>query len=200
MSKLTAPLEYFLELGKPEFADLRKVVSESRLLSVFCVEDHKLVRVCSLDEMRTAVAICGVLMLAFVREELASRYPSRTFSTLSWAPDGRTLHALVSQSDSPLLIEVGIQVWRSPRWPGEVSSLKGYQGGIEGYGRLSRATWGSGCQMIDTTAYGISSVGARVKEALKLLKTKGFPVPHEKLIHQVLSAIQKSAILLFLAE
>lgn len=200
MSKMTAPLDYFLELGQPEFADMRKAVSEGRHLSVFRLENHKLVRVCSLDEMRIAVAISGVLMLAYVREELATLYPSRSFPNLAWAPEGSALFSLVSQGDSPQLMEVGIQLWRAPRWPGEVYRLKGYQGGLEGFGRLSRSTWHSGCQMFDTTEHGISSVGPRVKEALKLLKTKGYPVAHEKLINQVLSAIQKSAVLLFLAE
>lgn len=197
MSNLNSPLDYFMELTAPEFDAIRKAVAPTRHLQVYYVAHHKLVRACSLDEFRVAVSVTGALLLAYVLDELASR--SSMAPAPAWAPDNTTLKSLVSQGESPVLMETACHLFSSRwPWPREAYRMKGYQGGIEGYNRLASAAWTAGRQVFDTTAHGISSVGPRVKEAIKHLKNKGYPIPHEKLINDVMTAIQLAPTLMFL--
>ncbi len=193
MSNLTAPLDYFLDGSSPEFAEHRAVANATRHLSVFHVQDFKLVRVCSLDEFRTAVSMAGMVMLVFALDACTSATGrlAMEFKDLS------KLMPMVSQGNHPMLIEGAITL-RS-HWPKEVNKLTGYQAGTEGYGRLCDACWPRKGQLVDTTLHGIASVYPRVKEALKYLqKHRGYSVAHEQLIHTVFGVIQQARHLQFL--
>ncbi|KWA84066.1 hypothetical protein WL29_22125 [Burkholderia ubonensis] len=190
MSNLTAPLEYFLQGGAPEFNDARKAANATRHLSVYRVDNYKLVRVCSLDEFRVAVSMAGMLMAVFAFEEQLARDPS-----IKWLSDAEfstvaAAQALVSQGNSPLLVETAIRLWQSGAWPKHSRLIKGYQGGIEGYGRVACACWTPGRQSVDLTEHGVSSFYPRTKEAVKHLKREGLKLEHEQLIHDVFGPIQ----------
>jgi hypothetical protein len=193
MSNITAPLDYFLEGGSSEFSEHRAVAGQTRHISVFHVQDFKLVRVCSLDEFRMAVSMAGMVMLAFALDECRGA----TGRMASEFKDVAALHAMVSQGNHPRLIEAAIAL--RANWPREVTRLTGYQAGTEGYGRLCDACWPMKWQMVDTTQHGIASVYPRVKEALKYLKThRGYTFAHEPLIHTVFGVLQKAHHLQFL--
>ena len=190
MSNITAPLDYFLQGSAPEFKEERKAVNETRHLSVFRVEDYKLVRVCSLDEFRVVVSMAGMLMAVFAFEERLALDPGLQWRGGAELSTVAAAQALVSQGNDPLLIETAIAMWNSNGWPKGSRLIKGYQGGIEGYGRLARACWTPRRQSVDLTEHGVSSFYPRVKEAIKHLKRKGLKLEHEQLIHDVLGPIQ----------
>ncbi|KVP16979.1 hypothetical protein [Burkholderia ubonensis] len=197
MSNLTAPLTYFLEGGAPEFAEERKTASATRHLSVFRVENYKLVRVCSIDEFRVAVSLAGMLMAVYAFEARLASDPGLTWFSGEFA-NVATAQAMVAQGNNPLLIETAIRLSRGSAWPKSTCLVKGYQGGMEGYGRLGRACWTPHRQVVDLSEHGVSSVYPRVKEAIKHLKSKGLFVEYEQLIHTVLGVIQHTSHLQFL--
>jgi hypothetical protein len=196
MTNLTAPLEYFLEDGRSEFAPHRAVAKATRHLSVFRVDNFKLERVCSLDEFRMAVSMGGMLMLAYALDTLPTKGYAATWREEHEFKDLPTLQAMVAQGNHPMLVEGAMHLRN--QWPNRFSSLSGYQGGVEGYGRLWDACWLDKRQVVDTTLHGVASFYPRVKEAIKYLKSTGLQLEHEQLINTVLGAMQKSHMLQFL--
>jgi hypothetical protein len=196
MTNLLAPLDYFLEGGHSEFAPHRAVAKNTRHLSVYRVENFRLERVCSLDEFRMAVSMSGMLMLTFALEMLPVKGYAAVWREEPEFKDLATLQTMVAQGNNPMLIE-GAHRLRN-QWPKGFSKLSGYQGGVEGYGRLWDACWLEKRQLVDTTLHGVASVYPRVKEAIKYLKVRGHRIEHEQLINDVLGALQKSHMLQFL--
>ncbi|KVP75137.1 hypothetical protein WJ96_05080 [Burkholderia ubonensis] len=192
MSNLTAPLDYFLDGGAPKYAQARKAAGETRHLSVYRVENYKLVRVCSLHEFRVAVSMAGMLMAVYAFEMRLARDPDTKWFRQAEFSSVSIAQALVSQGNNPLLIEAAIELWQGNGWPEDARFLKGYNGGIEGYGRLARACWTPQRQSVDLTEHGVSSVYPRTKAAIKHLKARGLQLEHEQLIHEVFGAMQQT--------
>jgi hypothetical protein len=195
MSNLIAPLEYFLEGGHPEFAPHRAVANATRHLSVYRVENFRLERVCSLDEFRTVVSVGGMMMLTFALEMLPLKGLATSWRTEFEFKDVPTLQTMVAQGNSPMLIEGANRLRKN--WPNHAGRLTGYQGGMTGYGRIWDACWLERRQVLDAE-HGVASVYPRLKEIMKYLKTKGFRLEHEALIHTAFGALQKSSMLQFL--
>jgi hypothetical protein len=224
MTAFTAAMDNFLADDSPGYAAAREVGRSTARLGVFRTENYKLVRVCSLSEMRVAVALSSMVMAAYALERTRAASAGvgmAADSTIVLALPGGgeltdliTLQHAVAHGDSPRLIEGAIDVWRAGQpsshrfgthyshlWPRGTTKLTGYQGGVEGLVRLNAACWTERMPWLDTTEHGISSVLPRTKEALKHMREKlGIPVSHEKTILALLGQLQKTSLLLYLED
>lgn len=221
MTTFIAPLEHFLDDASPTWSKERELCRATRAIDVYRTENYNLVRVCSLGELRVAVATASMAMAAFALEKVLGASGA---AAVGLAPDAsislglsselsdlRTLQHAVAQGESPLLIEGCLEVWKagfipswhgphySHLWPKGTPSVPGYKVGVEGLIRMARVCWTEGAQWFDTTEHGMSSVLPRTKEAMKHLRvTHGIPVVHEKAILSILEQLQKSWMHVFL--
>lgn len=224
MTGFTAALENFLAEDTPGYAEARAVGRATQRLGVFRTENYKLERVCSLSELRVAVALSSMVMAAYALEKTraaASGIGMTADSTIVLALPGggeltdlTTLQHAVAHGDSPRLIEGAIDVWRAGEppshrfgshyghlWPRGTTKLTGYQAGVEGLVRLNGFCWTEDMPWFNPFEHGISSVLPRTKEALKHMREKlGIPVSHEKTILAIIGQLQKTSLLLFLED
>lgn len=216
MTGFTAAVDNFLDYPTPRFEAARAVGRATRGLSVYRAENFRLVRVCSLTELRAAVAMAGMAMAAYALEMCQAKYEDAFLAFGSAATelaDLPTLQHAAAQGNTPLLIEGILQikdggqphpvrrgVRYSGLWPKGTAKVAGYQGGVEGLIRLSAACWTEGRQWLDTNEHGISSVLPRAKAAFKHLRGKGIPVAHEKQALEILGALAITPLLQFLEE
>lgn len=211
VTAVTQALENFLTSRSPVHAEPREFGAATQHLGVYRTEDYKLVRVCSLSELRVAVALSGMVMAAYALEKRLAEDPTVVLDLPSELSDLRTLQHAVAQGDSPLLIEGALDLWKAGdipswsesrhAWPKGTGKVSGYQGGVEGFVRLVKACWTPRLPWFDTSEHGISSVLPRTKEALKHLRTKhGIPVAHEAAILDIMGQLQKTRLLQFLED
>lgn len=215
MTGFTAAVDNFLDYPTPRFEKARAVGLATRGLSVYRTENFRLVRVCSLTELRAAVALAGMAMAAYALERCQAEYED-AFLAFTYAielTDLPTLQHAAAQGNTPLLIEGILQikdggqphpvrkgVRYSGLWPKGTAKVAGYQGGVEGIIRLSAACWTEGRQWLDMNEHGISSVLPRAKAAFKHLRGRGIPVAHDKRVLEILGALAITPLLQFLHE
>lgn len=223
MTGFTAAMDNFLADDTPGYAKEREFGRATHQLSVFRTQNYKLVRVCSLSELRVAVALASMAMAAFALEKTQAASvgvgmtadPTIVLALPSGGDlcDLLTLQHAVGQGDSPRLIEGALDVWHAGQpsshryggqyrhlWPKGTTKLAGYQGGVEGLVRLNAACWTVGRPWLDTNEHGVASVLPRAKAAFKHLRDQGIPVSHDKRVLEILGALAITPLLQFLNE
>jgi hypothetical protein len=224
MTAFTAALDNFLADDTPAYASARELGHATRHVAVFRTENYQLERVCSLAELRVAVALSSMVMAAYALEKTraaASGIGMTADSTIVLALPGGgeltdllTLQHAIAQGDSPRLIEGALDVWLAGEppshrygshyghlWPRGTTKLTGYQAGVEGLVRLNGFCWTEHMPWFNPFEHGISSVLPRTKEALKHMREKlGIPVSHEKTILAIIGQLQETSLLVYLAD
>jgi hypothetical protein len=211
MTTFTTAVDNFLDYPSPKFEGARAVGLATRNLDVYRTEKFRLVRVCSLTELRAAVALAGMAMAAYALDTCQAEFPDAVLDIESDLSDLVTLQHAVAQADSPQLIEGILAIRHAGQpypvrrgvvyrhlWPKGTAKIAGYQGGVEGLVRLATGCWLEGRESIDTTEHGISSVFPRAKAAFKHLRANGATAVHEKRVLEILGALQVTNLLQFL--
>jgi hypothetical protein len=210
MTTFLDPLEHFLSESTLAWSSARELGQATRTVAVFRAENYRLARVCSLAELRVAVATASMAMAAYALEMRQAVDSTAVLGLSSELADLNTLCHAIAQGETPRLIEGCLELRNAGElsrysrkeqfWPADTIKLAGYQGGVEGLNRLIRACWTERLQWFDTSEHGISSVLPRTKAAFKHLRAHGLPVAHEKAILAILEPLQQTQLLQFLDE